>query len=115
LAALALGIAIVLENVDHWRLPEPRHVEALVGLPLVGSAVAQVGQGDVVVAAIAIGEGEPGPQRHGRTDDAMAAIEALLDGEHVHGAALALGIAVATPGELGHDPLWIHAAGKHVT
>ena len=41
-------------------------------------------------------------------------IEVLLDREHVHRAALALGIAVAAPGELGHHALGVHADGEHV-
>jgi hypothetical protein len=47
-------------------------------------------------------------------DDAVAAIEPLLDAAHVHRAALTLGIAVAAVGELGHDALGVHAAGEHV-
>src|SRR5579883_3138880 len=53
--------------------------------------------------------------RHLRADDAVAAEEILLAAEHVHRAALALGIAAAPPGELGHHPLGIHAGGKHMT
>src|SRR5690606_3095061 len=48
-------------------------------------------------------------------DDAMAAEEILLAAEHVHRAALALGIAAAPPCQLGHHPLGVHAAGQHVT
>src|SRR5258706_8316112 len=44
----------------------------------------------------------------------MAAIKALFRAEHVHRAALALGIAVSAPRQLGHHALRIHAAGKHV-
>jgi hypothetical protein len=36
-------------------------------------------------------------------------------GEHVHRPALALGVAAATAGQLGHDPAGIHAGHKHVT
>ena len=85
-------VAIVLDHVDHRQLPQRRHVEALIDLALVGRAVAEEGQADIVVAAIAVGEGEPGAERDLRADDAMAAVEVLFLGEHVHGAALALGI-----------------------
>src|SRR5471030_1036605 len=44
----------------------------------------------------------------------MAAEEALVDAEHVHRAALALGIAMGAAGEFSHDTLGIHAAGDHV-
>src|SRR6185312_11788275 len=110
----AHGVAIVLDDVDDRQLPELGHVEALVDLALVGGAVAEIGHRDVVVAAIAVGEGEPGAERHLRADDAVAAEEALLDAEHVHRAALALGIAVGAAGELGHDALRVHAGGDHV-
>jgi len=38
----------------------------------------------------------------------------LLDREHVHRAALALGIAALAAGELGHHAFRVHAAGQHV-
>src|SRR5688500_3338593 len=53
-------------------------------------------------------------ERHGRPDIAVAAEDTLLGGEHVHRAALAAGIAVASSGELRHHALGIHAAGQHV-
>ncbi|MCY1241959.1 hypothetical protein D9M72_548930 [compost metagenome] len=45
----------------------------------------------------------------------MAAVKALLFREHVHGAALALGVASTAPGQLGHDAARFHAGSKHVT
>ena len=45
---------------------------------------------------------------------AMSAEESFLDGEHVHRAALALGIAVAAAGQFRHHALRIHAAGQHM-
>ena len=44
----------------------------------------------------------------------MAAVEALLDREHVHRAALAVRIAVRAAGEFRHHPLRVHVAGEHV-
>ena len=84
-------VAVVLDDVDDRQLPQRGHVEALVDLALVGGAVAEIGQRNILVAAIAVGEGEAGAERHLRADDAVAAVEMLLLGEHVHGAALALG------------------------
>ena len=55
------------------------HVEALVDLALIGRAVAEIGQADAVVAAIFVGEGKPGAERHLGADDAVAAVEILLD------------------------------------
>src|SRR5207253_8990380 len=48
------------------------------------------------------------------TDNAVAAVKMLLPAEHVHGAALALGIAAAASGQLGHHALRIHFAGEHM-
>src|SRR5262249_25050399 len=42
------------------------------------------------------------------------AVKLLLHAEHVHGAALALGIAAAATGELGHHALGVHAGGEHM-
>src|SRR5205085_9923100 len=69
---------------------------------------------DVVVLAIAMREGEAGAERDLRADDAMAAIESLLDRKHVHRAALAVRIATTPAGELRHDPFRVHVAGEHV-
>src|SRR3546814_17159595 len=38
----------------------------------------------------------------------------MLDAEHVHRAALALGDTGLAPGQLGHDDLGIDAVGEHV-
>src|SRR5258707_1284261 len=72
------GVPVVLDDVDHGKLPQLRHVEALVHLALVGGAVAQVCKADIVGLAVARREGEPGAERNLRADDAMAAEEALL-------------------------------------
>src|SRR6516164_10198236 len=45
----------------------------------------------------------------------MAAEKILLHAEHVHGAALALGIAAPASGQLGHHALGFHSTGQHVT
>ncbi len=105
----AHGVAVVLDDVDDRQLPQRGHVEALVDLALVGGAVAEIGQRDVLVAAIAVGESEAGAERNLRADDAVAAVEILLLGEHVHRAALATGVASTASGQLGH-----HAARRHV-
>src|SRR5580704_11460731 len=91
----AHGIAVVLDDVDHGELPQLRHVEALVDLALVGGAVAEISERDAVVAAIFVGKGKPVAERHLGGDDAMPAVKILVQREHVHGAALALGIAAA--------------------
>ena len=59
-------------------------------------------------------EREAGAERDLRADDAVAAVEAMLDAEHVHRAALALGNAGGAAGQLGHDHLGVDAIGEHV-
>ncbi len=110
----AHGVAVVLDDVDDRQLPQLGHVEALVDLALIGGAVAEIGQADVAVVAILVGEGDAGAERHRGADDAVAAVELLVAAEHVHGAALAVRIAVAASGQLRHDAARIHAAGQHV-
>jgi hypothetical protein len=44
----------------------------------------------------------------------VAAVEILLLAEHVHGAALALGIAAAASGQFSHHAVGIHPASQHV-
>src|SRR4029079_14486966 len=95
----AHGVTIVLDYVDHRQLPEFRHVETLIDLTLVSGAVAKIGNAEVFVSAVTIGEGQPRPERDLRTDNAVAAVEALLHAEHVHGAALASGIPMRAAGE----------------
>src|SRR5262245_61995747 len=110
----AHGVAVVLDDIDDGQLPQLRHVEAFIDLALVGGAVAEIGQSNIVIAAIAVGEGEPRTERDLRADDAVAAVKLLLPAEHVHGAALALGIAAAAAGQFGHHAVGGHAAGEHV-
>ncbi|MEH2477686.1 hypothetical protein V1282_001043 [Nitrobacteraceae bacterium AZCC 2146] len=110
----AHGVAVVLDDVDHRKLPQLRHVEALIDLALVRRAIAEVSEADEVIAAVAIGKGESGTERDLRADDAVTAVKILLLAEHVHGAALTLGIAAMASGQLGHDALGVHAASQHV-
>ncbi len=64
--------------------------------------------------AVTVGEGETGAERYLRADDTVAAVKALLAAEHVHRAALALGVAAAPAGQFGHHAARFHAAGQHV-
>jgi hypothetical protein len=56
----------------------------------------------------------PVPRLTLRADDTVAAVEAVLDAEHVHRAAFALRDAGLAPRQLGHDDLGIDAVGEHV-
>src|SRR5262249_18475701 len=108
-------VSIVLDHVNDRQLPQRSHVEALIDLPLIDRAVAEIGDRDSPICAIVMGKGEPGSDWHLRTDDTVATKEALLPAEHVHRAALAVRIAATTPVQLGHDTLGIHAASQHVS
>src|SRR3546814_1380742 len=99
----AHAVLVVLDDVDHRQRPQRRHVEGLVDLALVERAVAEVGDRDGVLLQVAVGEGETGADRHLGADDAMTAVKALLVAEHVHRAALALGVAAGAAGQLGHQ------------
>ncbi len=81
-------VVIVFDDIDHRQLPELGHIEAFVDLALIGGAVAQIGQRDVVIAQIFVGD--------------------------VHRAAFALRMASAPAGQLCHHALWIHTASQHV-
>jgi hypothetical protein len=113
-ASEAHAVFVVLDDVEHRQLPERRHVEGLVHLALIDGAIAEEGRTQVRFGEIAVCKRDAGAQRHVGADDAVAAEEVLLAAEHVHGAALALGIAAAAPGELCHHALRIHAAGEHM-
>ena len=76
----AHGVLVVLDDVDHRQLPQLGHVEAFIDLALVGGAVAEIGQAHAVIAAIFVGEGQTGAQRHLGADNAVAAVEFLLAG-----------------------------------
>src|SRR6185437_15877593 len=102
------------DHIDDRELPQLRHVEALIDLALIGGPVAEIGQADIVVAAVAIGECQPRSDRDLRVDNAMATEEAFLNAKHVHRAAFALGIAMAAAGQLRHHAFGVHAAGDHV-
>ena len=110
----AHAVLVVLDHVDHRQLPQGRHVEGLVDLALVDRAVAEVGHADAAVLAVLVRERDAGAERHAGADDAVAAIEVLVAGEHVHRAALALGVAGDAAGELGHHAARVHAGDQHV-
>ena len=110
----AHAVAVVLNDVDHRQLPQLGHVEGFVDLALVDGAVAAIGVTDATVVLVLVGEGETGAERDLGADDAVAAEEVLFAAEHVHGAALALGIAAPAAGQFRHHPFRIHVAGEHM-
>ena len=97
------------------RLPQRGEVERLAERALVGGAVAERAQRDVLGAFVVGGEREAGGDRQVAADDAVAAHEAARDVEHVHRAAAPAGAAVDAPEQLGHDVLGRRAAHERVT
>src|SRR5690606_40527064 len=85
----AHAVAVVLADVDHRQLPLARHVERLVEGALVAGGVTEVADRDTVLVAVPARERHAGAERDLPTDDAVPAVEVLLDVEDVHRAALA--------------------------
>ena len=105
---------VVLDDENHRQFPQGGHVERLVDLTLVRGTIAEIGKGNVVVALILVRKGDARAKGHVRAHDTVAAIEFLFLREHMHGPALAAGIAAFAAGEFGHHPVGVHAAGKHM-
>ena len=90
----AHAVAVVLADVDDRQLPLRRHVERLVEGALVRRGVAEEAHRDAVFVAV-LRRRRPCPAASGNlpADDAVAAVEVVLDVEDVHRAALALAVA----------------------
>src|SRR5690606_36322340 len=89
--------------------------KSLIDLPLVDRAVAHIAERDGIAALIFLAEGKAGAKRDAGADNAMPAEEVGLAREHMHGAALALGIATLAARKFGHHAFRIHAADEHMT
>src|SRR5579863_2731114 len=87
-------VLVVLDHIDDGQLHQRSEVEAFKHLALVGRPFAKIGDRNSVIAAIHVAECDPGPQAYLRTDDAMPTEEILFFAEHVHGAALAMRVAI---------------------
>ena len=111
----AHGVMIVLDDIEHRELPQRRHVEALIDLALIGRALAEEGERRrEALPRYLLAKASPVPSGAGAPTMPWPPIEILLHREHVHRAALALGIAMAASGEFGHHALGVHARGEHV-
>ena len=107
--------AVILDHIDDGQAPARRHVETFRHLALIGRAVAEKGDADPPVATIGVGEGQSGPERHLRADNAVAAIKTIVRREHMHGPAFSARKTAATAGHFGHYRLRIGAAGQQMT
>ena len=110
----AHSILIVLDHVDHRQSPKFRHVKTLIDLTLIDRAVSEVSHTDGIALFIFVGKGEPCSNRNLRRDDPMPAVEVFLFAEHMHGSALAAGIAIRAAGQFGHHAAGVHAASQHM-
>jgi len=106
----AHAVPVVLAEKNHRQLPDRRHIQRLVERPDVHRSFAEKADAHFVAAQVLAGERETGSEGYVAADDAVAAHEAFLGIEEVHGAALALGAARRLPEQLRHhrvgrDPL----------
>ena len=105
---------VVGDHEDDRQLPEGGEVERLAERALVGGAVAEHAQRDLVEALVVGGERHAGGERQVAADDPVAAHEAVLEVEHVHRAAAAVRDAVLAAEQLGHHAVGIGPAGQRV-
>src|SRR5206468_5370155 len=95
-------VLVVLTHEDDGQLPHRSDIERLVELALGGRAVTKEAHGDVAGALELGGEGCPAGNRQATSDDAIGAQHPHREVRDVHGATLALAIAIHPPEQLGH-------------
>ena len=105
---------VVGDHEDHRQPPQRGEVERLAERALVGGAVAEDADRDLVAAEVVGGEPHAGGERQVAADDPVAAHEAPLEVEHVHRAAAAVRHAVLAPEQLRHHAVGIGAARERV-
>src|SRR4051794_40217097 len=105
---------VVGDHEDDGEVPQRGEIERLTERPLVGRAVAEDAERDVLRAAVVGGEGHARGEREVAADDAVATHEAVLEVEHVHGAAAPVRDALLAAEQLGHDAVRLGAARERV-
>ena len=105
---------VVGDHEDDRQLPEGGEVERLAERALVGGAVAEHADRDLVEPLVVGRQRHAGGQRQVAADDPVAAHEAVLEVEHVHRAAAAVRDALLAAEQLGHHAVGIRAAGERV-
>ena len=105
---------VVDDHEDHRELPERGEVHGLAEGALVRGAVAHHREDHVVGALVVRGEGDAGRERKRAAHDSVAAEEALVPVEQVHGAPAAAGAAVDAAEQLGHDGVRMRAARERL-
>ncbi len=105
---------VVRDHEDDRQVPQRGEVERLAERALVGGAVAEHAQRDLLGPAVVGGQRHARGEREVAADDPVAAHEAVLEVEHVHRAAAAVRHAGLAAEQLGHDLVAIRAARQRV-
>ena len=105
----ALGVLVVLADVDRRQLPDRREVQRLVERALVRRAVAEERDRDLIGAELLRGERRAGRDRDAAADDAVRAEVALRGVGDVHRAAAASAVAGLAAEQLREHPAEVGA------
>ena len=105
---------VVGDHEDHRQLPQRGDVERLPERALVGGAVTEHADRDLLGPAVVARQRDPRGDRQVAADDPVAAHEAPLAVEHVHRAPAPAGDAGLAPEQLGHHALGIGPARQRV-
>src|SRR5436309_2359043 len=108
------GVLVVLAEVDGRQLPHGGEVERLVDDALVGAAVAEEGDDDVVGPPELGGEPRAGADREPGRDDPVTAQDVQVERGDVHRASQAAAVAVLPAHELRHHAVHARALGDAV-
>ncbi len=93
---------VVGDHEHHRQAPQRGEVERLAEGALVGGAVAERAERDVVFASVVARQRDARRDRQVAADDSVAAHEAALEIKHVHRAAPSAGAAIDAPEQLRH-------------
>src|SRR5690606_21245743 len=106
-----LAVLVVLADVDHWQLPQLRHVHDLVQQALAERTFAEEADRDLVAAAHLGREPGPGRDASAAADDGVGAEVAVLLVGDVHRTALAAAVPGRTTEKLGEHEIEPRALG----
>ena len=115
-AILAHGdaVVVVFANEDNGELPDRGQVQGLMEGALVGGAVAEEADADLIGASDLDGQTRAAGDALAGADDAVRAQDTQVPVRNVHGAALAFAVAGVAAEELRHHQLHVAALGDDV-